>query len=675
MSIMSTNTYKLDCGCRFPISEKGLQQRGKPLSWYEKEGIVPPIVFRAREASLDCPAVWDMLGQGLTKGVFQLESALGRHWCKRLKPQSVSDLAALGALLRPGCLEAVDENGVSVTEHYCRRKNKEAEAIPLHPCLESSLTDTHQLMIYQEQCMSTARIAAGFTLQEADVLRKSIGKKIPEEMEKCRIMFLEGSKKVGLVNDKDAEMIFSYIEKSQRYGFNRCSHKDTIIRRTTRNCKHGPIKYTVEHMFRVRNDIDYAKGCGQLSLYKKWKLYENYGKGLSLCEDGRIRPNTILDIRFAGVQKTYRLTLETGESICVTGNHKFPTPDGERKLEDLKVGDRLYVCGDYEKTNFNQYSFSDFTNADRKSKAGISGTGTVGSENRWFTNGSYTDYKINSQLLPKSCNRCGTPDGRLEVHHINGDRANSKFENLERLCVSCHKKTEYANGRVKRGEKGYPHHLVRIQSIEFFEEANTYDVTMEGPHHNFVTEEGIVTCNSHALSYAISGYWSAFSKAHFPVQFFTSWLRFAREKKAHRIEEVKQLIREAKYFGIDIYTPDFLTLQKYFHTDGHTINFGLLDVKGIGLAQYEKLKEAAQYAKEFTGKELADLSFYEFLIIVTPKCSASVLEKLINVGALRNIKDAYTPTDDCRIEAVERDMQQEAREVGDSKLSQTLLFS
>lgn len=135
---------------------------------------MPLLRIDQRKIPTNCPAVWAMLATGLTKGIFQLESSLGRTWTKKLKPTSVEHLCALGAILRPGTLKVKDEQGMSATEHYCRRKNQE-EAVPsVHPVIDVILEKTYGLMIYQENAMRIAREVAGFTPQEADALRKCV---------------------------------------------------------------------------------------------------------------------------------------------------------------------------------------------------------------------------------------------------------------------------------------------------------------------------------------------------------------------------------------------------------------------------------------------------------------------------------------------------------------------
>jgi DNA polymerase-3 subunit alpha len=198
--------FAYNCGCGFDI----LDENKKSLEFN------PSI----ENINLECSKTWDLIGDGNTKGIFQLESRLGRSIAKKLKPENIEQLSALIAILRPGTLEAI-RNGKSVTNHYIDKKNGEESLDYFHPALEPILKSTYGEMIYQEQAMEIARNIAGFNLQEADMLRKAIGKKKPEEMAKIRTKFMEGTAKSGIVNYNEAEQIFGWIEKSQRYSFNK----------------------------------------------------------------------------------------------------------------------------------------------------------------------------------------------------------------------------------------------------------------------------------------------------------------------------------------------------------------------------------------------------------------------------------------------------------------------
>lgn len=164
--------------------------------------------------------VWGLICDGRTKGVFQLESQLGRSWAKRAKPTNIEELAALVSIIRPGCLKAFTE-GKSMTQHYVDRKSGVDPVTYLHDSLESILKETYGVLVYQEQSMMIAQKLAGFNLEEADDLRKAIGKKKADLMNKVKKAFLEGATKEGIVTKGAAEEIFSWIEKSSRYAFNK----------------------------------------------------------------------------------------------------------------------------------------------------------------------------------------------------------------------------------------------------------------------------------------------------------------------------------------------------------------------------------------------------------------------------------------------------------------------
>lgn len=169
---------------------------------------------------LECPKAWGLISDGNTKGVFQLESRLGQMMAKKLKPSSIEELGALISIIRPGCLEAM-RDGKSVANHFVDKKNGQESIDYFHGSLEPILKTTFGEMVYQEQAMQICQEVASFNLSEADMLRKAIGKKNPEEMAKIKNLFMEKSKDVNILNEHEAEEIFSWIEKSQRYSFNK----------------------------------------------------------------------------------------------------------------------------------------------------------------------------------------------------------------------------------------------------------------------------------------------------------------------------------------------------------------------------------------------------------------------------------------------------------------------
>jgi DNA polymerase-3 subunit alpha len=203
-----SEVYTFDCGCKFPVLDKSQE--------------FPLIDFSAKieNINLDCYRTWELISKGNTKGCFQLESRLGQTMARKLKPTNIEQLSALISILRPGCLEAYRE-GKSVSNHYIDKKNGQESIDYYHSSLKEILDKTYGEMIYQEQAMQIAQKIAGFDLQEADMLRKAIGKKKPEEMAKIKTKFLAGTKKSKIVSEDQAMEIFNWIEKSQRYSFNK----------------------------------------------------------------------------------------------------------------------------------------------------------------------------------------------------------------------------------------------------------------------------------------------------------------------------------------------------------------------------------------------------------------------------------------------------------------------
>ncbi len=159
-------------------------------------------------------ATYTMLCGGNTIGVFQLESSGITEMTMRLKPSCFDDLVAILALYRPGPLDA------GMVDHYVERKHGRAPVVYLHALMENALKDTYGIILYQEQIMQLARELAGFSLGEADLLRRAMGKKNPEEMAAQRDRFLRGAIE-HKIPDKLANEIFDQMETFARYGFNR----------------------------------------------------------------------------------------------------------------------------------------------------------------------------------------------------------------------------------------------------------------------------------------------------------------------------------------------------------------------------------------------------------------------------------------------------------------------
>ena len=243
----------------------------------------------------DDPDVWDLICEGRTKGVFQLESQLGRSWAKRVKPRNISELAALLSLIRPGGLKAISE-GKSMTQHYVDRKaNKDPVTYP-DDSLEEILSETYGVLVYQEQSMRIAQKLAGFDLKDADQLRKAIGKKKADLMEKVKKSFLEGAEEHGFITKEVREEIFGWIEKSNRYAFNKSHAVSYAINAYwSAYCKHyKPIEFYVSYLNHSDRKPDSQKELKELIVDAKSLDLETYPPRLQhLHTDFTANENTI----------------------------------------------------------------------------------------------------------------------------------------------------------------------------------------------------------------------------------------------------------------------------------------------------------------------------------------------------------------------------------------------
>jgi len=170
--------------------------------------------FDISRIPLDDPDTFALLQAANTAGVFQLESSGMRSLMVRLKPSTFEDVVALVALYRPGPMES------GMHEDYVRRKHGEAQVTYLLPELEPILKETYGIILYQEQVMQIAAAISGYSLAEADILRRAMGKKIPEVMAAQRERFVSGAVARG-VPPATAEALFNLIEKFAGYGFNK----------------------------------------------------------------------------------------------------------------------------------------------------------------------------------------------------------------------------------------------------------------------------------------------------------------------------------------------------------------------------------------------------------------------------------------------------------------------
>jgi DNA polymerase-3 subunit alpha len=206
--------------------------------------------FSLKNIPLDDPAAFDLYNRGETIGLFQMESGGMTSLSKQFDVKKLDDIIALIALYRPGPMELIPE--------YVKAKKGITPIKYLHPLLEDICADTYGVMIYQEQVMAAASKLAGYSLAQADLLRRAMGKKDKEKMAKERENFIEGCARTNKIAEKKANAIFDLLEKFAGYGFNK-SHSAAygVISYQTAYLKaHYPVEFMAGLLSNEINNTD-----------------------------------------------------------------------------------------------------------------------------------------------------------------------------------------------------------------------------------------------------------------------------------------------------------------------------------------------------------------------------------------------------------------------------------
>ena len=502
----------------------------------------------------------ELLRKGDTLGVFQMKSYGMTQVLKDIAPKSFVDLISVVALYRPACIL-----GGTLQEFIDRRNGKPFEY--LDPRLKDVLSETYGIMLYQEDIMKVVQVIGGYSMAEADTVRRAIGKKDHDLMQQITGEFIERAKSTG-TDPEVAQQILDMIVAAGSYSFNHCISGDTVLYRD--KGRHKPL--TVAEMYKTMHDREWANKNGHRALHGKYRR-NGYGKSLSMVDD-KIKINDIIDIYYKGKNDVYFVETENGSFVKATMKHKFPTPDGIKTLSELQVGDLLYTKGERAVVK-DTYNLTGLKRSDNLPTKGQQG----------FQRKDYSPYRNfeqsieNAKQEQRPCELCGCEYGstRFEMHHKDFNRKNNDLDNFQWLCVSCHKKEHYKHRRAKKGDHGYFINADKIKSITYVGVEDVYDVEMAHPNHTFVVNNSLVVCNSHSQSYGYMAYITAYLKAHYPLEFYVATINSEDGNQ----EKILPYIQEIKRKGIEILPPDLRHSKREWTVQGNSIRVGLSYIRGI----------------------------------------------------------------------------------------------
>jgi DNA-directed DNA polymerase III PolC len=576
---------------------------------------------------------FDLIGRGETVGVFQVEGGGMQQMLKEMRPTRFEHIIAAISLYRPGPMEYIPE--------YNARMHNKKPILYHHDKLEKILSETYGIITYQEQIMQIASELFGYSLGDADLMRRAVSKKKKEDLQKHRDIFLRNGPDHG-VNEEVAGKIFDDIEYFANYGFNKCLVGSTEII----DARTGHL-YRMDALASGKAKIEQTLTCDTDSL--------------------RLKSGNVTDVIANGFKLVFRLTTHSGRQIEATANHPFYTHDGWQMLRGLSKGDEIAVprrlpvegCKELgDDASITEVAYSIIEN-DLDEPDGSIPPEIFELTNRqiaeflavvWQQGGSVDEvifYPIVSKRAARQlqhlllrlgiASKLGKGQARYQIW-ITTDADILTF--YER--IGCHFDKTYDElfGRLEKlatsiaaagnlsAETDGDVLWDKISSIKYIGTRRTYDLTIEGTH-NFVANDFIVH-NSHAADYAVITVQTAFLKTHYPAEYMTALLSVYGDDSA----KVTTVLAECKRTGIPILPPDVNYSQLDFdievQPDGtRGIRFGLAGIKNAGEGAVKHIIDARNEGGPFTSLE-------DFCRRVDLRqVGKRALESLIKVGAMR----------------------------------------
>jgi len=549
-------------------------------------------IGRSREWLRDLPTdnaeAFETLNKCHFAGIFQFEGYALQSIVKQMHIDNFEDIVSITALARPGPL-----NSGGTTE-FLKRRTGESETVYLHPLAEDITKITFGVIVYQEQVMQIARIVGSLSWEDVSSLRKAMSKSLGKEFfDRYFEKFAKGTDEKGIPREQ-AQAIWDKINTMGSWAFNRCLSGDTMIRLSTSG-SNLPTEISIAEL--------YDRYVANPSSWIKQRKKKGFCAPLITFDGERGVPMSCVTIHRNGIKKVNRYLFDDGTFVDCTKDHKFLINGQWTQASCAKVGDRFRALTSDEQPKDPKMAVakdSDKGKSARGRKYGKTQEGfPTGKDNPAWKNGlsvAFRKFKLANKGKP--CQVCGRKTGRMEVHHKDESSGNINPEDLQWLCVSCHKKEHYMLGRTRRWKKGYKPTDKVLVSVTPIGDRETYDIEMPDPHHNFMLANGLITHNSHAVAYGLMSYWCSFMKAHHPLEFAASCLRNAKDDD-QSIKILRELVNEGYHYKpLD----KDKSVANWSVQDG-TLVGGRTAIKGVGTKLAETILRKRTEGKPFTERE------------------------------------------------------------------------
>lgn len=609
-------SYNFDCGCKIPVLDKELKANdGLPSMVIPYEELSRQINY-----TKGCPGTWALMGEGRTKGVFQLETQLGQGWAEKLKPTSLEEIAALVSLLRPGCISYDTKITVKIYDYKNNLggKYKKQTISDLYKKFHGKNPNRKNYIV--SVCKKTNSFVENKILDvmyngKKDVYRPIFKTRKKDCHKRSSIFFnLECTLDHKLLTHDRGWIELQHIKTDERIA---------VFKNTKTKSKHK-VNPKGEKIFGDICFRHYKYHC----IFCDWK-------------------EATLDVNHL---EGNRKTNNTPENLCfMCPNHHRMYSDDVISKEECVSAREKYKIAISDDIMWVQYKEKEFVG--KKDVYDISVEGPnhnfiagnvvvhnclramvdVGEGKTKSMTQLYVDRKAGEEeikyfhdaLEPILQSTYGVLTFQEQAMRIATDLAGFNEQQADVLRKAIGKKLPEVMAQVK-GE--FLEGCSKEEIVDQEEASQIFAWIQESQRYSFN--------KSHGIGYGVLGYLSMFTKFHFPLHFYCSWLKFARNKQ-DTMQEMKELIADAKMSDVIIQPPSidniFMNNSDVCVNKDH-VNFGIRCVKKIGEASVKKFLDRIRLIEDKLSKTIDTWSWLEFLGNVGIKVNKTTVNNLIAVG-------------------------------------------